>query len=76
LRAGGGPGYDLVTEFRRTKKNFPPMVPSPSGGHTDLHRASWAITSAIDRQARSVSVDIQAFEDLNLKDLLDQARRP
>ncbi len=75
LRAGGGPGYDLVTEFRRTKKNFSPMVPlSIVAVILIFIGASWAITSAIDRQARSVSVDIQAFEDLNLKDLLDQAK--
>lgn len=75
LRAGGGPGYELVTEFRKTKKNFSPIVPISIGVVVMVFiGASWFITSAIDKQARSVSVDIQAFEDLNLKDLLDQAK--
>ena len=75
LRAGGGPGYDLVTEFRKTKKNFSPIVPiSIAAVILVFIGASWFITNAIDKQARSVSVDIQAFEDLNLKDLLDQAK--
>ncbi len=75
LRAGGGPSYDLATEFRKTKKNFSPLVPlSVAGVILFFIAASWLVTGAIDRQARRVSVDIQAFEDLKLKDLLDQAK--
>jgi hypothetical protein len=75
LRAGGGPGYDLVTEYRKTKKNFSPLVPIAIFLVVVFFvGASWMVTTAINSQSRKVSVDIQAFEDLNLKDLLDQAK--
>lgn len=75
LRAGGGPGYDLVSEYRKTKKNFSPLVPIAIALVVVVFAAaSWMVTKAINSQARKVSVNIEAFEDLNLKDLLDQAK--
>lgn len=75
LRAGGGPGYDLVSEYRKTKKNFSPFVPLAIFAVCAVFLgASFIVTRTINQQSRKVSVDIQAFEDLRLQDLLDQAK--
>ena len=76
LRAGGGPGYDLITEFQKTKNNRRPVVTvALIGIMAIVGIASWVITTLIDRNSRTVTVDISRFEDLNLRDLLDSAKR-
>ncbi len=76
LRAGGGAIYDLEAEFQKTKNNRSAVVPIViSVVIVIVTMGSWWLTAVIDREARKVSVDISAFEDLNLKDLLDVAKR-
>jgi hypothetical protein len=76
LRAGGGPTYDLATEYAKTRKNRTVFVPLIIGAVIlAVAAAALVTTSLIDAQTRRVSVDITAFEDLNLKDLLDVAKR-
>jgi hypothetical protein len=75
LRAGGGAGYDLISEYRKTRKNRSLIVPlSIIVVLLVFVGLSWLVTRSIDASARKVSIDIEAFEDLNLKDLLDLAK--
>jgi len=75
LRAGGGAGYDLISEYRKTRKNRSLLVPlSIIVVLLVFVGVSWLVTRSIDASARRVTIDIEAFEDLNLKDLLDLAK--
>jgi hypothetical protein len=76
LRAGGANSYDLVSEYRKTKANRQPIIPIVIVVITVVVLGvSLLITRVIDTQSRKVAVDIQSFEDLNLQDLLDMAKR-
>lgn len=76
LRAGGANSYDLVSEYRKTKANRQPIVPIVIVAITLVVLGiSLLVTRAIDIQSRKVAVDIRSFEDLNLQDLLDMAKR-
>lgn len=76
LRAGGANTYDLVSEYRKTKANRQPIVPIVIVAITVVVLGvSLLVTRVIDNQSRKVSVDIKSFEDLNLQDLLDMAKR-
>lgn len=71
-----GQTYDFEYEFGRTKKNKSFLVV----GATILTIlilgvASIAVTRMIEQRTRSMPVDVRAFEDMNLKDLLDTAKR-
>lgn len=76
LRAGGGELYDVDKEFRKTRKNRSLLVPLSLAGMVILMSGlAWGITGMINRRAKSVEVDIRSFQDLNLRDLLDSAKR-
>ncbi len=76
LRAGGANSYDLVSEYRKTKANRQPIIPIVIVAITVVVLGvSLLVTRAIDIQSRKVAVDIKSFEDLNLQDLLDMAKR-
>jgi len=76
LRAGGTATYDLVSEYRKTKANRTPIVIlSMLAATAIIIGISFFVTRIIDSHSRSVSIDIQSFEDLNLRDLLDVAKR-
>jgi hypothetical protein len=68
--------YDLETEFAKTAKNrswFVILLISGTVLVTCL--VVWIASGIIERQKREVSVDIEAFEDLNLKNILDLVSR-
>jgi hypothetical protein len=68
--------YDLDTEFAKTRRNkdyFVIVVISIAVVLVGF--GAWAITSAINKSSRSVAVDITVFEDLNLKNVLDLAKK-
>jgi hypothetical protein len=68
--------YDLETEYAKTAKNrswFVILLISGTVLVTCL--AVWIVSGIIERQKREVSVDIEAFEDLNLKNILDLVSR-
>jgi hypothetical protein len=68
--------YNLDEEFAKTKKNRSPIVPLVIAVMVVvLAAAAVIVTQSIDRGIRSTPVDIQAFEDVNLKDLLDTAKK-
>ncbi len=72
----GGKPYILEDEFAATKRNRSFFVT----GITLLTVAAFVataflLTRAIERSTESQTVDVSSFEDLNLKDLLDVAKR-
>lgn len=76
LRAGGEKPYDLISEFQKTKKNRSPVVPLTLAVIVVVvGLGSWGITRIIDQRTKQITVDIKSFEDLNLRDLLDSAKR-
>jgi phage host-nuclease inhibitor protein Gam len=76
LRAGGEKPYDLISEFQKTKKNRSPVVPLTLAVIVlVVGLGSWGITRIIDQRTKQITVDIKNFEDLNLRDLLDSAKR-
>lgn len=76
LRAGGEKPYDLISEFQKTKKNRSPVVPLTLALIVVVvGLGSWGITQIIDQRTKRITVDIKNFEDLNLRDLLDSAKR-
>ncbi|HCM28963.1 MAG: hypothetical protein A2Z99_11640 [Treponema sp. GWB1_62_6] len=76
LRAGGGGAYDLISEYRKTRKNRSALVPLLIiAVITVFILASFLVTRSIDSQSRKVAVGIDNFQDLNLRDLLDLAKK-
>jgi hypothetical protein len=68
--------YDFETEFANTRKNRSPVVVVVTiATIVALGLAAWGVTLLIQRQSRSAPVDVRAFNDLNLKDLLDTSKR-
>jgi hypothetical protein len=68
--------YDFEFEFAQTKKNRSFIVLGATlltiialGG------AAFGVVKIVERQTAAAPVDVRAFEDLNLKDLLDSAKR-
>jgi hypothetical protein len=71
-----GTTYDFETEFRKTKKNRSIIVLAATlGTIAVLGGAAFGVTRIIQAQTAATPVDVRAFEDLNLKDLLDTAKR-
>ncbi|MDR0375868.1 MAG: hypothetical protein LBH85_09150 [Treponema sp.] len=76
IRAKTSDIYDLETEYTKTAKNrswFVILLISGTVLVTCL--IVWIAAGIIERQKREVSVDIEAFEDLNLKNILDLVSR-
>jgi len=68
--------YDAGTEFAKTKKNRSPIVPLVVLGMTLLFvLGAVAVTLYIQETSKRITVGIQEFEDVNLKDVLDSAKR-
>lgn len=68
--------YDLDAEFAKTRRNKDYFVIVVMVAAVILIGVgAWAITSIINKSSRSVAVDIAVFEDLNLKNVLDMAKK-
>jgi hypothetical protein len=68
--------YDLKTEYAKTAKNRSWFVILLIGGTVIITAfLSWIVSGAINNQMREISVNIESFEDLNLKNILDLASR-
>lgn len=68
--------YDLEAEFSKTRKNRSLMVPFVTiATLAVLGLVAWGITNWIQAATNAAPVDVAAFEDLNLRDLLDSAKR-
>lgn len=68
--------YDLGREFAKTKKNRSPLVPILVIGMIVLFAAgAIGVTAYINQTQGNIEVNIGDFEDVNLRDLLDQARQ-
>lgn len=68
--------YDLETEFKKAKKNKSWMVYIVTAATIALlGGAAFITTSIIKQQTAALPVDINAFQSLNLRDVLDRAKR-
>ena len=68
--------YNIEAEFAQTRKNRSLMVPLATiGTLIVLALVAWGITNWIQARTNAAPVDVAAFDDLNLKDLLDSAKR-
>jgi hypothetical protein len=68
--------YDLDIEFAKTRKNKNYFVVSIIFAVAIIIvAASWFVTSRIDQSSRNVPVDISVFDDINLRNVLDLAKR-
>jgi hypothetical protein len=68
--------YNLDEEFARTRKNRDHFVVAIVIAVVALVGIlSWFITSKISESSRNVKVDIAVFEDINLKNVLDLAKK-
>ncbi len=68
--------YDLGQEFAKTKKNRSPIVPLVVLGVSMLFLVgAVSVTLYIQEEEKKVAVNIRDFEDVNLKDVLDAARK-
>jgi hypothetical protein len=68
--------YSLNVEFAKTRKNRDFFVPGIIFAVVVLVLAgALVVTTRINRASRNVSVDIAVFEDLNLKNVLDMAKK-
>ncbi len=68
--------YDIDAEFAKTRKNRSKMVPLVTVATlVILGLVAWGITNWIQARTNAAPVDVAAFDDLNLKDLLDSAKR-
>ncbi len=68
--------YDLGTEFAKTKKNRTILVPAVVGVLVLFFALSAvAITWYIEELTSDITVSIDEFADVNLRELLDSARR-
>jgi hypothetical protein len=68
--------YDLGTEFAKTKKNRSPIVFIVVIGISLLFIiGAVTVTFYIQETSKRISIGIQDFEDINLKDVLDAAKR-
>ena len=68
--------YDAQEEFARTRKNRSPFVPLTILGLIIVFGGvSFFVTRMIQEQSRSIEINIQDFQDVNLREILDQAER-
>lgn len=76
IRYGGIETYDLEKEFAKTKKNKSPFVWITIMLFVAVFAAAAVlVTLYIQNRGKNVPVDIQAFADVNLKDVLDKAKQ-
>ncbi|HUX37430.1 MAG TPA: hypothetical protein VMV44_05960 [Rectinemataceae bacterium] len=68
--------YDLEKEFAKTHKNRSLMIPLVTlATLLVLGGIAWGVTYWIQAANNAAPVDVASFDDLNLKDLLDTAKR-
>ena len=68
--------YDLETEYAKTKKNKSPFVVLLLFiSLLVVFLAAWGITAGIKKQNESITVNLQEFEGLNIKNLLDSVSK-
>ena len=68
--------YDLGREFAKTRKNRSPIVPLVVLGISLFFIiGAVAVTFYIQEMSKRFAVDIEEFEDINLRDVLDAAKR-
>jgi len=68
--------YDLEFEFAKTKQNRDYFAVAIIVSVAIIIIAgSWLVTAMISKSSRNVPVDITVFEDLNLKNVLDLAKK-
>lgn len=68
--------YDLGREFANTRKNRTPLVGAMIVGTIVLFAlGAWAITLYIQKTSSKVSVSIADFQEVNLREVLDAAKR-
>ena len=69
-------GYDLDVEFGKTKKNKDYLVVWIIVVVVAIVAlGAWLVTSNINKSSRNIAVDIKVFEDINLKNVLDLAKK-
>jgi hypothetical protein len=75
-RSKGSSSYDFEKEFAKTRGNKSFVVAAATGiTILALVAASFAVTKAIEKSAERTQVDVTAFDDINLKDILDASKR-
>lgn len=76
-QAKGGEGsYDLEAEFAKSRRNKSRTVIAATAiTILCLTAAAFAVTRAIDHRAAAAPVSVSAFEDLNLRDVLDASKQ-
>lgn len=68
--------YNLDEEFKKSKKNKPYVVYIVTAiTIAVLGGAAFVTTGIIRQQTAAMPVDVNAFQDLNLRDVLDRAKR-
>jgi hypothetical protein len=68
--------YNLHDEFAKTKQNKDYFVVKIIAAVVVLVAlVSWGVTSAINQSSRNVKVDIAVFDDINLRNALDMAKK-
>jgi hypothetical protein len=68
--------YNLHEEFSKTKRNKDYFVVKVISAVVVLVAlVSWGVTSAINQSSRNVKVDIAVFDDINLRNALDMAKK-
>ena len=74
--ANSADSYDLVKEYAKTKKNKSPFVVLILiTSLLVVFLAAWGITARINKQNQSITVNLQEFEGLNIKNLLDSVSK-
>jgi len=68
--------YDFETEFAKTKRNRSFVVVGVTAAAVlAVGIAAFLVTTGIERKTESTPVDVAAFDDLNLKEILDSSKR-
>ena len=68
--------YDLEKEYEKTKKNRSPFVMLVLGiSIIVVFLLSWALTAYINTKNQEITVNLQEFEGLNVKNLLDSVNK-
>lgn len=68
--------YNLETEYAKTKKNKSPFsVLVLLGAAVLVFLASWGVTAYITKQNGQISVSMEEFDGLNIKNLLDSVSK-
>ncbi|MCQ2578918.1 MAG: hypothetical protein MJ176_10360 [Treponema sp.] len=75
-RQAGGNAYNLDAEYAKTKKNHSRLVLfTILGCITVLGIGFWLMNSSITKNNREISVNLEEFDGVNLKDLIDSVSR-